>query len=328
MANDHIQNQVVNGSGGATSEKQTLLSKTSSYGGTSLRQNHNNDDIEKQKQPSRVSLEGNLQASSHLKSGRGRSNINSTYHNLLNSLVSMLAPHHMLHTKRNRQSVVLAPDDVDLPPQTQLHGSSKLAANAYIASILRRNSVTDAAAAITEDSSAEAEDHNNDNAAAVVVDKAASAEEEASDFLLLETVSSTLGEAHTLKEIEREYLLKTQKTFYQDAVNFAEGSIPQSIIMAFCIGCVCGVVAYLYYFVLDSLLELIWKHMPTKFVVGKWPEKLYVLWIPLTSITLSICCGLSIYYLGEPGDLAYTIKCVHEKGYMGTHHILPMVAAR
>ena len=132
MANDHIQNQVVNGSGGATSEKQTLLSKTSSYGGTSLRQNHNNDDIEKQKQPSRVSLEGNLQASSHLESGRGRSNINSTYHNLLNSLVSMLAPHHMLHTKRNRQSVVLAPDDVDLPPQTPLYGSSKLAANAYM----------------------------------------------------------------------------------------------------------------------------------------------------------------------------------------------------
>ena len=91
----------------------------------------------------------------------------------------------------------------------------------------------DAAAAITEDSSAEAEDHNNDNATAALVDKAGASEEEASDFLLLETVSSTLGEAHTLKEIEREYLLlKTQKTFYQDAVNFAEGSIPQSIILA------------------------------------------------------------------------------------------------
>ena len=86
--------------------------------------------------------------------------------------------------------------------------------------------------------------------------------------------------------------------------------------------------AYLYYFVLDSLLDLIWKDMPTRFVIGKWPENLYFLWIPLTSVTLSICCGLSIYYLGEPGDLAYTIKCVHEKGYKGTHHILPMVAAR
>ena len=187
-----------------------------------------------------------------------------------------------------------------------------------IASIRRRNSLKDAAAVLQEDE-------------IPVVDKAASSaeEEEASEnFLLLETISSTVGEAHTLKEIEHEYLLKTQKTFYKDAVNFAEGSIPQSIIMAFCIGCVCGVVAYLYYSVLDSLLDLIWEKMPTKFVIGKWPEHLYFLWIPLTSVTLSICCGLSIYYLGEPGDLAYTIKCVHEKGYKGTHHILPMVAAR
>ena len=146
------------------------------------------------------------------------------------------------------------------------------------------------------------------------------------------TVQRQIGEAHTTLEVdeivEREHPLKTQKSFYKDAINFAEGSIPQSIIMALCIGCVCGVVAYLYYFVLDSLLEFIWKHLPTKFVIDKWPEKLYVLWIPLTSVTLSICCGLSIHYLGEPGDLAYTIKCVHEKGYMGTHHILPMVASR
>jgi len=195
-----------------------------------------------------------------------------------------------------------------------------------IASIRRRNSLKDAAAVLQEEE-------------VPVVDKTLSSaeEEEASEnFLLLETISSTVGEAHTLKEIEREYLLKTQKSFvlktqksfYQDAVNFAEGSIPQSIIMAFCIGCVCGVVAYLYYFVLDSLLDLIWEDIPTKFVIGKWPEHLYFLWIPLTSVTLSICCGLSIYYLGEPGDLAYTIKCVHEKGYKGTHHILPMVAAR
>ena len=325
MANYQIH-QVVNG------EKQALLPKTSSYGGTSsLRENHNNNNDDMENQPSRVSSEGNLrQAASNRKSGRGRSN--STYDSLSNSLVSILAPHHMLHTKRNQQSVVLAPDDVDLPPQTPLHGSSKLAANACIASLKKSyNSLKDAAA-VTEDDSTES--------AVGFVDKAAaSAEEEeetSENFLLLETMSTTVGEAHTLKEIEREYLLKTQKSFvlktqksfYHDAVNFAEGSIPQSIIMAFCIGCVCGVVAYLYYLVLDSLLDLIWKEMPTKFVIGTWPEHLYFLWIPLTSVTLSICCGLSIYYLGEPGDLAYTIKCVHEKGYKGTHHILPMVAAR
>ena len=321
MAN-YPQNQVVNDSG---CEKQALLlPKTSSYGGTSLReQNHNNnddvDDIENNHhQPSRVSSEGNLRAKSRRASGRNRSNSTYDHYNLSNSLVSLLTPHHLLHTtkKHHRQSFVVAPDDVDLPPQTPLHGSSKLVANACIANIRRsRNSMPDASA---------------EEEMPVVADKTSGEVEELPDgeFLLLETMSSTLGEAHTLKEIEREYLLKTQKSFYQDAVNFAEGSIPQSIIMAFCIGCVCGVVAYLYYFVLDTLLDFIWKDMPERFVINKWPEYLYVLWIPLVSITLSICCGLSIYYLGEPGDLAYTIRCVHEKGWKSTHHILPMVAAR
>ena len=155
-------------------------------------------------------------------------------------------------------------------------------------------------------------------------------EDNGDEFLLLETMSSNIDGAHTLKEIKREFLMKsakTQKSFYQDTVDFAEGSIPQSIIIATCIGCVCGVVAYLYYSVLDFLLDVIWKDLPEKYVIDKWPEHLYVLWIPLMSVSLSIFCGLSIYYLGEPGDLAYTIQCVHEKGYKGTHHIIPMVCA-
>lgn len=137
----------------------------------------------------------------------------------------------------------------------------------------------------------------------------------------LETMASTVAEAHTLKEIEDEYNTKTRTTFYNDAMTFAEGTIPQSIVIATVIGIVCGVVAYLYYFVLDTLLVLIWDVMPEAFVVDKWPEHLYVLWIPLFNVSMSRYCGLSIYYLGEPGDLAYTIKCVHEKGYKAPHHI-------
>ena len=35
--------------------------------------------------------------------------------------------------------------------------------------------------------------------------------------------------------------------------------------------------------------------------------------------------GLTVVYIGEPGDLAYTIKCVHEKAYVAMSHVMPMV---
>jgi hypothetical protein len=122
--------------------------------------------------------------------------------------------------------------------------------------------------------------------------------------------------------------MRNSTTFYQDAITFAEGTIPQSIIVATVIAIVCGCVAYMYYQILDYLLDLVWNVIPSNFIVGRWPEHLYILWIPLASFFLSICCGLSIYLLGEPGDLAYTIKCIHEKGYKATHHIIPMFVAR
>lgn len=42
---------------------------------------------------------------------------------------------------------------------------------------------------------------------------------------------------------------------------------------------------------------------------------------------MAIGTGLSVKYVGEPGDLAYTIKCVHSKAYIKMDHVLPMVAA-
>ncbi len=133
--------------------------------------------------------------------------------------------------------------------------------------------------------------------------------------------------ARTLKEIHDEFLAKVQTSFYHDAITFAEGTIPQSIVVALVVGIVCGIVAFMYYYALDYFLELIWKTMPEMFVVGVWPERYHWLWIPLVSFLLSACCGLSVYFLGEPGDLAYTIQCIHDKGYKGTHHIIPMIAA-
>ena len=171
---------------------------------------------------------------------------------------------------------VLADEEI-LPPNTPLYGSSRTAVNS-IREEIRRKSVANGGA-----------------------------DEEFPDD------ESIVSRARTLKEIEDDYYLKTQSTFVEDAMNFAEGSIPQSIMIATVIGSVCGFVAYVYYFVLDYLLDFFWKTLPEKYVIDVWPEKYYVAWIPLVSLTLGACVGISIFLLGEPGDLAYTIKSVHEK---------------
>lgn len=191
-------------------------------------------------------------------------------------------------------------EDGSLPSGTELLGSSRLAANALYEAELRDQ--------VAED-------------------------EKAGAMARVFPSSNTLGTlgsvrtARTLRSIQDEFLEKVRTSFYQDAINFNEGTIPQSIVVALVVGCVCGVVAYVYYYVLDYFLELCWKDLPDSLVKDVWPEQYHVLWIPLVCFTLSVGCGLSIYYLGEPGDLAYTIQCIHEKGYKGTHHILPMIAA-
>lgn len=228
-----------------------------------------------------------------------------------------------MRTFPGRQSIVLAPDDVNLPPQTPLWGSSKLVAQAESEDLKRRGSFANlrrpscASSISGEGYDIEMEDTN---------EPALDGSEVDNEYTLLR-MGSTVAKAHTLKEIEDEYREKTQTTFLNDAMTFAEGTIPQSIVMATVIGVVCGIVAFLYYSMLDYFLEMIWKKIPEWWIIDVWPEHLYILWIPLVTFTLAICNGLSVYYLGEPGDLAYTIKCVHDKGYKSTSHILPMVMA-
>ena len=93
------------------------------------------------------------------------------------------------------------------------------------------------------------------------------------------------------------------------------------------VGVVCGIGAFLYYKVLFFLLEFIWHTVPEDFVADRWPEEIHCLWLPLVGLTMATLVGLSVKYVGEPGDLAYTIKCVHEKAYVSMNHVTPMVCA-
>ena len=100
----------------------------------------------------------------------------------------------------------------------------------------------------------------------------------------------------------KKFLRRTQSTFWQDAVMLKEGSIPQSIVVAAVIGVVCGVAANYYYKILEWLLEYFWKTLPEQVVIGYWPEWSYPLWIPLVGAFMAIGVGLTVKYMGEPGD--------------------------
>jgi H+/Cl- antiporter ClcA len=99
------------------------------------------------------------------------------------------------------------------------------------------------------------------------------------------------------------------------------------MVIATAIGISCGVAAYLYYEGLWGLLEFLWKTIPEKYVIGVWPEWAYPFYIPLMGYAMSLLVGLSVKFLGDPGDLAHVIECVHEKGYIAIDHSLPMICA-
>ena len=123
-------------------------------------------------------------------------------------------------------------------------------------------------------------------------------------------------------------LAKTKgSSFIEDLLNFEEGTAPQSFLVALTIGVVCGVSAFIYYKILWNVLGYIWHILPNQFIVNVWPEWSYVLWIPIVGFTMAICLGLTVKFMGEPGDLAYTVKCVHEKAFISIDHMMPMVFA-
>ncbi len=123
------------------------------------------------------------------------------------------------------------------------------------------------------------------------------------------------------------YLKKIRNNFFSDAKSLAEGTIPQSIVLAIIIGIVCGVAAYAYYSVLTFGLDYIWEVLPERLVKDNWKPENYWLWIPLVQLSMCFCVGLTVVVMGEPGDLPYTISRVHAEAYIPMNHVMPMVWA-
>jgi len=116
-------------------------------------------------------------------------------------------------------------------------------------------------------------------------------------------------------------------TFCEDCRNFTPGSMPHSAVVGTTIGIFCGVVAYLYYTALEYLLELVWHDIPNNLIEPHISERWYWTYIPVVGLIMAVGVGASVKVLGEPGDLSYTVQCVHDKAYITMDHVLPMLAA-
>lgn len=118
-------------------------------------------------------------------------------------------------------------------------------------------------------------------------------------------------------------------SFLEDTQDTKSGTLPISVLIGTAIGVVCGVVAFVYYTVLEFLLRLLWRTIPDALLVDNpsFPPALYWTWIPCMGMLASVGVGLSVKYLGDPGDLASTVGDVHKDGYVHISHAVPMVFA-
>lgn len=119
--------------------------------------------------------------------------------------------------------------------------------------------------------------------------------------------------------------IKTPSKSFADDL-FQPGSIPHGACVGAVIGVSCGFAAYIYHTALEWLVKTAWKTVPD-YLLGSNSYFPAVLWIPIVGFILATCVGLVVMHVGEPGDLAYAVKCVHESGIVDVDHASPMVLA-
>lgn len=108
--------------------------------------------------------------------------------------------------------------------------------------------------------------------------------------------------------------------FLEDLGDWRGGGVPGSVMVAFVIGVVCGVAAWAYYVVLELILEWVWGG-------GRFLGEEAWLWVVIVGMVCAAGVGISILYMGFPGDLGYTVGCVHTLGYVPVGHAPSMVVS-
>ena len=113
------------------------------------------------------------------------------------------------------------------------------------------------------------------------------------------------------------------KSSSQSEMSSSSSSLPKeltyvrTLTYAAIVGAAGGVVATIYYFVLEQCLELVWE-TGREAVLGWFPVWLphwHYTWIVATVGGLGV--GLCLYWLGLPGEMAVVIDRVHDAGHGG-----------
>lgn len=101
----------------------------------------------------------------------------------------------------------------------------------------------------------------------------------------------------------------------------------QMMLCAALIGVVGGLVATVYYFVLESLMHGVWHTVP------EWLTPRFPSWLPTNNyvwIATTIggfCVGLVLYFMGLPGEMAKVVDSIHNPGRIDVKKTPAMVVA-
>ena len=101
----------------------------------------------------------------------------------------------------------------------------------------------------------------------------------------------------------------------------------QLMMCAALIGVVGGLVATVYYLVLEGLMHGVWHSLPervTPYFPSWLPESNYV-WIATT--TGGLCVGIVLYFMGLPGEMAKVVDSIHSPGKIDISKTPAMVIA-
>lgn len=101
----------------------------------------------------------------------------------------------------------------------------------------------------------------------------------------------------------------------------------QLMMCAALIGVVGGLVATLYYFVLEGMMHGVWHSLPervTPYFPSWLPAENYV-WIATT--VGGLCVGIVLYFMGLPGEMAKVVDSIHSPGKIDASKTPAMVIA-
>lgn len=97
------------------------------------------------------------------------------------------------------------------------------------------------------------------------------------------------------------------------------GSLQQSVVVSCALALVNGVACYLYYVALNWTLDAVWHRLPQYLEIS---ERCAWMWIPGVVVLGAILVGLAVSRLGEPGDMSFTVACVHSnQAYIPIQHV-------